>query len=413
MKGCAHVTATKLLIAVLLLLSASMPLAAQGQAVSKQQSASKGQPSQPEQPSPQNQVFDENFVIASLLISEPGGALYSRLGHAALRMQCPEHNLDYVFTYEAEDASAKVLRFFAGKLKMGMIAIPPELYFDACREFDRGVRQYTLNLPIEAKRHLWKVLDDHLLKGINLPYDYLHRGCANSVLHSLKDGLKPLQIEYGPWPEEYELTRREIGHYALSSSKWARVFLHLVCGGEIDRKCSNEEKVITPEQLLQVLSTASVNGAPIISSKPEIIVEGTPMQTGKGPSPVLVAVIILIATIICCIFKSSIMDYILLSVQTFLGLITIYLVFFSNLVCTEWNWLIIPFNPLPLIFWKWRRNWALPYAIVLLVWCAFMFFWPHKLTDGSFIIITLSIVLSYIDCFIKYSRSETYEEIAY
>ena len=43
--------------------------------------------------------IDENFVIASVLLAEPGGALYSNVGHVALRLQCPEHQLDYIFSY--------------------------------------------------------------------------------------------------------------------------------------------------------------------------------------------------------------------------------------------------------------------------------------------------------------------------
>ena len=67
---------------------------------------------------------DENFVIASVLLAEPGGALYSNAGHVTLRLQCPDHKLDYVFSYESENVSKKILSFLSGNLKMGMFAIP-------------------------------------------------------------------------------------------------------------------------------------------------------------------------------------------------------------------------------------------------------------------------------------------------
>ena len=46
----------------------------------------------------------EDFVIASVCVASPGEDVYSALGHACLRLQCPTYNLDYIYSYEAEDA---------------------------------------------------------------------------------------------------------------------------------------------------------------------------------------------------------------------------------------------------------------------------------------------------------------------
>lgn len=362
----------KLLLAVLLL-PASLPLDAQEQEV------------------------NEDFVIASLLISEPGGALYSRLGHAALHMQCPEHNLDYVFTYEGENLKDHPLRFLAGKLKMGMLAVDPGLYIDEHVRHGRGLKEYRLNLPIEKKRELWRALDSRLLEGIDLKYDYLHHGCAHSVLMSLKEALGSTEIEYGAWPDHFEgASRREVTYHFVHEDKWTTFLLHFIVNGEIDRRgCSNEDKVIIPSDLLFVLQNAVVCGTPVIDSEPvQVVSSGHNYETGWF-SPMAVAVLLLVLTIACSLFGIKMVDYVLLGIQTLLGLAEVFLLC-SSLVCTEWSWLIIPFNPLPLIFWKWRRKWALPYAIVLLVWCAFMLFWPHMLTDGAYIVAAICLAVSYV-----------------
>lgn len=57
-------------------------------------------------------VVDENFVIASVIVADPGDKLYSAGGHVGLRMECPDHHLDYVFTYESEDVSNKIFLFW-------------------------------------------------------------------------------------------------------------------------------------------------------------------------------------------------------------------------------------------------------------------------------------------------------------
>ena len=64
----------------------------------------------------------EDFVIASLLVADPGTVMYSVLGHACIRLQCPTFGMDYCFSYES-DVSQKVLSFLAGKLMMGLPAV--------------------------------------------------------------------------------------------------------------------------------------------------------------------------------------------------------------------------------------------------------------------------------------------------
>ena len=342
---------------------------------------------------------DSNFVIASIIIADPGDVLYSTVGHVGIHMQCPEHNLDYVFSYESEDVRGKVLRFLAGNLKMGMAAIPYQDYLDIYRPDGRGVKEYRLFLPIEVKRNLWRVLDNHLMEGMYLPYDYINRGCAYSTLQLLIEGLDTLKLEFGPWPSTFNLTRRELFLIRTMDYPWIRVFLHLIGNGQLDYQCSNIEKVIIPSELIEVLQNATVKGNPILSKKPSTILPSNHVTKAPLITPVLLSVLILLLTIICSIKKWSAMDYFLLVLQTILGLVTVYLVLFSDLVCTEWSWLIIPFNPMPLIFWKWRQIWCLPYAIIIGIWALVLWLWPHTLTDATYIVLAIALIASYINIF--------------
>lgn len=354
----------------------------------------------------QDEVVDENFVITSLLVSEPGGALYSRLGHVAIRMQCPEHDLDYVFSYSTEDILDSPFTFLSGKLKNGVVAIKPEDYIEDYRKQGRGMQEYILNIPIEAKRNLWRILDNHILEGLNQNYDYLSRGCAHGSLMLLKEGLAEtgLKLEYGAWPEHFQnASRREITYRHLKRFKWTTFILHLICNGAIDdTKCSNEQKTIIPADLPYVLANATINGVKVICDGPVEILPNTWHPRNGIPTPMMVAAILLLLTIICSIKQITAMDYVLLGIQTVFGAVTTYLVLFSSLVCTEWSWLLIPFNPLPLILWKWRRKWYLPYAVIIVVWAGFMILWPHLLTDNAYIAAALCLATSYI---INYKKS--------
>ncbi len=342
---------------------------------------------------------DSNFVIASIIIADPGRVLYSTVGHVGIHMQCPEHNLDYVFSYESQDARSKVLRFLSGKLRMGLAAIPYQEYLDMFRPEGRGVKEYTLYLPIEVKRNLWRVLDNHLMEGMDLPFDYMKRGCANSTLKLLMEGMDTLKISFGKWPQKFNMTRRELTEIQMKDVPWTWCFMNLICNGQIDAPCSKIDKVIMPADLIEVLKDATVQGKPLMQKEPATLLSGNHIVKPCLFTPFVLSILVLLLTILCAVYRSGIMDYTLLAVQTILGLITIYLVFFSSLPCTEWSWLIIPFNPLPLLFWKWRQRWCMPYAFVILIWALVMLLWPHHLTDNTYIVLSVTLAVSYANIY--------------
>ena len=98
--------------------------------------------------------------------------------------------------------------------------------------------------------------------------------------------------------------------------------------------------------------------------------------------------------------RTKFLDWFFLSIASFLGLLLSYLVFVSDLPVTDWNWLLVPFNLLPLVFWKWRRRWALYFAIMLAVWELGMMIYPHRLTDPAYLVL----VLAYAIFWLKFTR---------
>ena len=335
----------------------------------------------------------EDFVIASLLVADPGTVLYSVVGHACIRLQCPTFGLDYCFSYESEDASQKVLSFLAGKLMMGLFAIPVEDYCNFYKSEGRGVYEYKLNLPIETKRELWRVLDEHLAEGIRLPYDYYHRGCAITIVDFVKQALGETVVEYDKSLYENQLTAREKYFQHTNPSMWVRFFCVFIVGGEADLVYKNDRQLIVPMDLVHAWQQAKVYGEPLLASEPTVLVEGKPQVADGWFTPMVLAILLFVLAIANLFWSRPYFDWLMLAAQTIVGSFMAYLICFSDLCCTEWNWLIIPFNPLPAIFWKWRKYWALPYAGLLVVWCiamAAISVWGNVLVDWSHIVMVLA-----------------------
>lgn len=339
----------------------------------------------------------EDFVIASLVVADPGTVLYTVLGHACIRLQCPAFGLDYCYSYESEDVSQKVLSFLAGKLKMGLFAIPIEEYCAQYRKEGRGVYEYKLNLPIEVKRELWRVMDEHIAEGIHLSYDYYRRGCAITVKDFVEEALGETQILYDR--SLYEETRsvKDITTQYSKDALWVQFVCYFIAGGaDVEKPLKGENKLIIPIELARAWQHAKVNGEQLLESEPNVLVDGEPQVANGWFTPMVLAVLLFVLAIANLFWNCPYFDWMMIVAQTLVGCFMVYLVCFSDLCYTEWNWLIIPFNPLPLIFWRWRKHWALSYVGVMLVWCVAMatvIIWGHVLVCWSHILLVIAWML--------------------
>ena len=336
-----------------------------------------------------------DFITASLLVISPGNELYSSMGHSCFRLECPSFNLDYCFSYESESAKGRMLSLLSGRLKMGMFEVPTAEYLGKCRESGRGIMQYRLNLPSDAKQRLWKHLEEKAAEGITLPYDCLRRGCAQSMLVALRETLKPYRLDVGEWMPKYAGTRREIVEDFVKDQSWTRLLLHTFSGMELDRDVPKHEKVVLPEDLAQFLKSAKVCGQPVIAEPGVELAAAVDLKREHQISPMAISAMALGMVCLNLFVKTHWIDMPLLLFQALFGAALSYLVFVSDFFGTNWNWLLVPFNLLPLVFWRWRRKWALWFACVLVLWEICMVASPHRLTDPAYLMLVWAYIVIY------------------
>ena len=348
----------------------------------------------------------EDFVKASLVVTDPGEVLYSMLGHACLHVECPTFGLDYIYTYESELVEDKIIRFLKGDLKMGMFPVQTEEFLHSYQEEGRGVREYELNLTPTQKGNLWRVLDEHVAKGSDIPYDYFERGCARMIINIMHEALDRTKIDYPEWPKKYKnSTLRELGQLSITKAKnekliseksayWNTVFMYALMGNDGDKDYPCEKKLIVPNDLVEMWQQATVNGETLLSAEPNNLCYTQPKNYHPcWISPTLVASLLLIFSLIGWWTEWQWITWLILVATTTIGTLMTYLLFFSSLPCTNWSWLIIPFNILPIIVWHWRRYWSTPYAMVVLLWVMGMISWPHKIVDTAYLIIAMAFVV--------------------
>ena len=345
-----------------------------------------------------------DFVKVSLCIADPTDYREDALGtsgHAFLRLQCPTFGLDYCFSYEGENVNDNLYRYLSGQTKMGMFAIPTDEYMKDYRKWNRSVHEYALALPPEAKLRLWEIMDNHLTNGIVLRHDLNKYGCAITVVRYVKQALMDIPINYAPDSELEYMSRREIGYRSLANHPWLRLTSMIFTDNEADTDVPLDEKLIIPADLAAVWQQAEVQGLPFATYVGDIV-EGSPLEETKPwLTPMIAAFLILLITLCFAFTKITYWDWALLACQAIYGVVLIFLWIVMREFGEAAYILMALFNPLPLILWRWRKYWALPYAVLLIVGTIVLICLPHMLVDPAFLVLTIAYVIMFAKDSIK------------
>ena len=377
-----------------------------------------------------SEVSSVPYIKASLIIVSPGEQPYSTFGHCALRLECPEHQLDYTFSYETQEIAADPLGFLAGRFTMSVLAAPTPQYLEPYKAEQRGAKAYPLQLPPTILQRLWRQMDEQL--GLPLPYDYISHGCAQAAYRWIIGAIEAEGLNTLTDPTVVATLSgsiREIGQSYIASPWIALIYDPLTGGHTLEAERPWEEKIIVPRQLISVLQHTTLQGTPIIApdAPTELIASpskklarrkeklarreekllgvqekllgvqekllGVCEKPFSQPMPLMV-LLLLISAFNVLRLRSRIISLSLLALQSSLGMLMAYLLILSDLPATSWNWLIIPFSPLPLLTWPWRRYWARPYAISITLWAAAMILAPHSLVTPPAIPLALACSLA-------------------
>ena len=337
-----------------------------------------------------------DFVTVSLCIADPTDYKDDALGtagHAFLRLQCSTFGLDYCFSYEGERVNDNMYRYLSGKTKMGMFAVPTGEYLEDYRKWDRSVHEYKLAIPAEAEQRLWEIMDNHLTQGIVLRQDLNKYGCAITVVRYVKKALGEMPIVYAPDEELENMTRREIGYHSLANHPWLRLVSMIFTDNKADDALPIDEKLFVPADLAAVWQRASLQGQPFATYLGDIV-EGAPVDDSKPWfTPMLAAILVLLLTIGFAFTRYPYWDWALLGVQALIGCVLLFLWIVMREFGGSAYLLMVLFNPLPLLLWRWRRYWSLSYAVALLIGVGVLLCMPHMLVDPAVLVLALSYIV--------------------
>ena len=371
-------------------------------------------------PDPSIEVLADssNFVTASLLIVTPSNSFYSVFGHAALRMQCPAYHLDYVFTFESDPNVSGFMTFFMGKSKASFVSVPSGVFLDGIEKSNRGLTQYELNLSHRQKQNLWRLLDEDVAKGECWRFS-LRNNCVSMLERDLEIAIEGDSIM---WNRQMEGAFRNNGdelRHDLRQSPWAEfVFVSFggaACGDQFDfvaRLC--------PENLPNALREASfVNMAtseqrPVLKSDGQHLLPTKKICEASAFSPTIVFSLLLLICVIVTLLEWLLgwkrparwFDRVLFVAQTLAGTLLLLVTLGSDVFHMQWNWYLVPLNPLPFLLWVGlhkRKSFGNIYLFYVMILAAFLALTPfvaqldlpHQLITATLAIRCMSNYLDY------------------
>ena len=282
-----------------------------------------------------------------------------------------------------------------------MFAIPTAEYVALARDDGRGIVQYALALPADAKRRLRKLLDAKTAERLRLPFDILKRGCAQTVLAVLREALSPHAMTVWPWPGKFErMSRSELFDAAMEGSPWRRFFFYAMCGATTDDGMDKFRKVVVPGDLVEILRIARIGSRHVIEGEGEELLPAG--RAGRRPgrhsrvTPFAASWAVFALAAVFLVSRRRWIERAFFAAQLLFGLFLLPAALFAKTAVSGWNWLVVPFNVLPFVFWEWREKWALWFAGLLAAWCALMILHPHRLVDPAYLVLAGAYALVYV-----------------
>lgn len=313
-----------------------------------------------------NSLHDD--VHAAFVVISPGDTPGSLLGHIAIRMWCPSAGLDYCFTGKIPDWGNEFVTSVFKKVKLGIIPEETKAFREDYRSQGRGITEYELDLSLEEKQKLWMLLDQDVEKGLAYDMDYIRHGCAIIATNKVLAAISDRHIDLSPIINQCIEgdTRREILLRYKNFDSWEGFIGHSIFGGSVDEYVSGDAKLIMPQDVISVFGAANLIHGSNVICKPSVKAEDDTFL-----SPMVLAFIFFVL----CYVKLDIMDYPIMAIQTLIGLFLCAVVFLSPAPGTEWNWLILAFNPITsVLFWTKNNKIHIALSIVTLTLILYMIY---------------------------------------
>jgi hypothetical protein len=296
----------------------------------------------------QNVILSDNAKV-SILTCGTAPVSYAMYGHTGIRITDNVNQIDVVYNYGAFDFTTSnfMMKFVKGDLQY---FITNENYYDFEYNYKldgRSIVSQELNLTTVQKQQLLNELNSSLTSDERFyTYKFIDKNCTTMVVDKIN---KILGEEILKQPKS-EQSYREI-LYPYMSDFYMKLGIQIIFGTKVDQPAT---RLFLPLEFEKVLETATLNGQKI--TKPTKILNE---ETITVPFSYMNSIYSLLAAIVILILLNK--KGIQITYFIFAGLLGLFFSLVGLFSLHEeilWNYNILLFNPLLLVFtyFYWKNN---------------------------------------------------------
>lgn len=302
----------------------------------------------------------EETKVSIISIGE-GSSLADAFGHTGIRVI--SNGNDIVFNFGVYDFSAPNFysNFVKGRPVYKLAVQKYEKFKDGYIYQNRYLVEHELNISEESKMNIIDLLvNNSRPENKYYTYDYLRDNCSTRVADILIDDTNN-KFRDDKLESEALFTYRELIHEKISENSWAALGIDLCLGAIIDKKISVRETFFIPEKLMKYMDGLIIDYSKPITKNIIFLPDSPSKYNEEFPKPFLVNSIISLFIILLTYFNfknsswNRSIDFIIYLFSGLVGVLIIYLWFFSNHFASAQN-----FN----FLWAFPLNLAVVFALI-------------------------------------------------
>lgn len=305
-------------------------------------------------------------VVVSLLTCTPGQLVYELYGHTAIRVrEVGTRQSDWVFNYGtfSFDQPHFIWRFLLGQTDYELGVVPYAFFYDFYMREGRGIEEQRLNLTRAEATQLVDALSKNLEpENATYRYNFFKDNCTTRALAMIEKSVQGKVL----WPKADEgKTLRGMVHEYSAKTPWNKFGQDLLVGSEADELADLALQKFAPlyaERFMDEALVRNNDGTTRHLAAPAItLLPAQPMATGEAfpLTPMWVFGLLFAVSLAVTLAEWRKgkyywgFDVLLFLAQGLTGCIVAFLFFFSAHPTVESNWLVLLFNPLPLVLFPW------------------------------------------------------------
>ena len=323
-----------------------------------------------------NEQDDDRYSISILTIS-PGKDLADAFGHSGIRVIDRELNYDAVFNFGIYDFQAPNFysNFVKGRPIYSLGINNYNRFINNYKNQNRGVVEHKILISNNKKDNVIQLLfENSKPENKFYIYDYFNDNCSTKVadllIENFNDEFNNPKINLSKKSKD---SYRSLIYQMIPKNSWGSLGIDICLGSIIDQDINYRQTFFLPLKFGKFLDTLELENPQIIES--ELVFESPEITKESGlnlTSPMFVLFIISLLIILITFRdfqnnkQTKVLDVLLISITTIIGLLICYLWFFSDHTAASQNYNILWASPLNILlfidlFTSKKRKWILGY----------------------------------------------------